>query len=329
MAWAEDDWERAEPPVSLPRPEVAEIVGFEPVAVERLTAGKANTQLRVRGPAGEDRVVRIYQRDPGAAAREGRLLARVAPHVPVPVVYGEASTSLGLPAVVMAFVPGRTPAAVLADAPDQALGVGRALGRALAGLTALEIDGMGLYADDLSLARRFDTVADSFVDLIAHSLRRGRARRRLGPQRSAALAAVVDRAAARLAVLDAHPGLAHGDYKSSNLLLRRDGATELGADRWRVAAVLDWEFACPFTPLLDVAILMRHRDTFPPALQQGFAEAYRAGGGWLPDDWRSLSRVVDLMNLVGFLNAGGDRPRVVAHVTELLMDTGAALEDLG
>jgi len=318
MTWAEDDWERHEPVVQLSRDEVASLVGFVPTAVTLLTGGKANTHWRARGPAGEDRVLRITQRDPASAAREALLWPRVAPHVPIPRVHGHGTTSAGLPVAVLDFVDGVHPAAVLTEHPEEALGVGRALGRTLAGLTAVPVGPMGLYAPDLSLARRFDTVADSFVDLITWSLREGRARRRLGPERVAAVRGVLDAAAAELAPLDAHPALAHGDYKSPNLLLRRDG------DGWRVAAVLDWEFACPFTPLLDIAILMRHRDRFPPSLQEGFAEGY-AERAWLPDDWRRLSRIVDWMNLVGFLNASGDRPRLYAAVTDLLMDSVATV----
>jgi hypothetical protein len=77
--------------------------------------------------------------------------------------------------------------------------------------------------------------------------------------------------------------------------------------------------------MLDVAILMRHREGFPPGFCAGFEAAYRAGGGPLPDDWRELSRIVDLMNLVGFLNGAGARPTLYAHVIRLIADTLAGL----
>jgi len=316
MSWAEDDWERATPPVTLPADEVAELVGFAPLRIQTLAGGKANTHLRVQG-ADADQVLRIVQRDAATAEREQRLWPMVRPHVPVPTVHRWSTTRSGLPVAVMDYVAGETPADVMARAPEAAHGVGLALGHTLAGLGAVPVAEMGLFAPDLSLSRRFDTVADSFLDLVDWSLRRGRAGKRLGPA-AARVAAAMPRAAEALAVLDDHPGLAHGDYKSSNLLIRP------AADRWEVAAVLDWEFACPFTPMLDIAILMRHRDTFPPSFQAGFAAGYGARA-WLPDDWRALSRIVDMMNLVGFLNASGDRPRLYEAVTGQLLATADAI----
>lgn len=320
MSWAEEGWERTVPPVELDRAEVDALLGpLGPATrVVPLTAGKANTNLRVDRAHGPPLVMRIYQRDRGAAARERRLWERLGRRVPVPALRGHGETSTGLPVAVVDHVRGVSVAEALVGWRGEAEAVGHALGRALAGLASWRVDAPGLYADDLSLSRRFDSVAHSFTDLIGWSLRAGRARRRLGRARRDRLLACMGDLAERLSPLDDHLALAHGDYKSSNLILQRCGGA------WRVAAVLDWEFACPFTPMLDVAILMRHRETFPAVLQRGFEQGYRLSGGWLPDDWRGLSRVVDLMNLVGFLNASGDRPRLYDHVLRLIDQTLAS-----
>ncbi len=276
--------------------------------------GKANTNLRVDRALGPPVVLRLYQRDHDALAREQALWARVASRIPLPRCLGTGTTSCGHPVAVLDFVDGVTPACALAAHPEQADPIGRALGATLAPLAELPIEGIGLYAPDLTLARRFESVRASFEDLVRWSLRSGGARKRLGPGRVQALRQALPAAIARLSPLEEHPGLAHGDYKSSNLLVR--------PDPWRVVAVLDWEFACPFTPMLDVAILMRHRDTWPTSLQSGFAAGYHHAGGWLPDDWRDVARVLDLMNLLGLLNASGPRPTlyrsVVARVDQTL-----------
>jgi len=282
--------------------------------VAALPGGKANTNLRVERASGPPVVLRLYQRDHDASAREQALWARVAGRMPLPCCLGTGITSCGHPVAVLDFVDGVAPASALAAHPEQAGAIARALGATLAPLAELPIDGIGLYAPDLTLARRFEGVRASFEDLIRWSLRSGRARKRLGPDRVQALRLALPAAIERLAPLEAHPGLAHGDYKSSNLLMR--------PDPWRVVAVLDWEFACPFTPMLDVAILMRHRSTWPTSFQGGFEAGYRDAGGWLPEDWRDVSQVLDLMNLLGFLNASGPRPTlyrsVVARVDQTL-----------
>jgi aminoglycoside phosphotransferase (APT) family kinase protein len=306
--WAEEDWERAVPPVLLAPHEVDRLLG--PLGPRRSVAllphGKANTNLHVARAHGPPVVLRIYQRDRDALPREQALWGKVGGAVPLPRCLGTATTTSGHPVAILDFVDGVHPAEALAAAPHDAPAIGRALGQTLAGLTAIPVDGPGLYAPDLTLARRFASIAASFDDLARWSLARGRARERLGAPRVRALLDALPVAIDRLAPLEGHPGLAHGDYKSSNLLLR--------PRPWRVVAVLDWEFARPFTPLLDVAILMRHRAGWPDALQVGFEEGMRSHGGWLPDDWREVSRVVDLMNLLGFLNASGDRPTLYAAV---------------
>ena len=318
--WSEDGWTRAVPPLQVDRAALDALLGpLGPCAGwRRLSLGKANTNLRVERRHGPPLVVRVYQRDAHALAREKALWSLVDPLVPVPALRREGRVA-GAPAAVLDFIHGTHPAHAMATAPQDAQAIGHALGSTLARLGAVAVDGVGRYAPDLTLARRFDSVAHSFEDLMRWSLRRGRARKRLGPERRRALLHALPLALERLAPLEDHPGLAHGDYKSSNLLLVRD-------EGWRVAAVLDWELAAPFTPMLDVALLMRHRDALPTSFQDGFAAGYRSGGAWLPDDWRAVSRVVDLMSLIGLLNASTDRPRLYAAAVQRVDATLAMLQ---
>lgn len=71
-----------------------------------------------------------------------------------------------------------------------------------------------------------------------------------------------------------------------------------------VAAVLDWEFVHAGAGLLDLSILLRNMVLLPEAraaaFERGVERGYRAGGGWLPTDWRWLAEVFDLINLVQF-----------------------------
>jgi Ser/Thr protein kinase RdoA (MazF antagonist) len=321
MSWAEADWERLRPPVELSlelaRELFAKLGLGTPRALALLEGGKANTNYRVSLTDHADVVVRIYERDAGALAREAALLELLDEAIPAPRLLSRTALPDQTPVGVFTFLPGVHPSSILDQ--DTAPALGRACGRTLALLAHHRFDRIGLFADDLGFARCFDSVADSFVDLITWSLSKGRARRRLPAELRAELDAKLERAAARLAPLDADSCLCHGDYKFSNLLVdTRGGALEL-------TGVLDWEFACAFSPMLDVAILMRHREGFPPGFCAGFEAAYRAGGGPLPDDWRELSRIVDLMNLVGFLNGAGARPTLYAHVIRLIADTLAGL----
>ena len=61
------------------------------------------------------------------------------------------------------------------------------------------------------------------------------------------------------------------------------------------------EFAFSGTPLTDVAHFLRYERTRRPLREPAFSQAYREAGGELPDDWRELSRVVDLAELCGVI----------------------------
>ena len=90
--------------------------------------------------------------------------------------------------------------------------------------------------------------------------------------------------------LDRDPRLVHGDFNGRNLIVRSENG------RWRVAAVIDWEFAVAASPLIDIANFLRYEEIDPVA-EPHFSYAYRANGGELPDGWRRLSRLHDLAAL--------------------------------
>jgi aminoglycoside phosphotransferase (APT) family kinase protein len=150
----------------------------------------------------------------------------------------------------------------------------------------------------------------------------GAAGARLGPELTGAVQRLLRENATLLAAADTQIVLVHGDYKAQNLLVRQAGAS------WDVAAVLDWEFAFAGSPLFDVAICLRYGDILPPAFTTAFAAGYRAHGGILPPDWRRIIRLLDLVNLCGFLDAPDARGPMIAEVTALLRATVAGWQSV-
>ena len=95
--------------------------------------------------------------------------------------------------------------------------------------------------------------------------------------------------ATQLATPNNETHLVHGDFNQRNLLLR------CIAGRWSVAAVLDWEFAISGSPLGDLGNFLRYERAATPLAEPHFSTGYLAAGGRLPDDWRNLARLVDLV----------------------------------
>ena len=56
----------------------------------------------------------------------------------------------------------------------------------------------------------------------------------------------------QLEQLDAQRCLVHGDFGKRNVLVREEQG------RWKVAAVLDWEFAVAGSPLIDIGHFLRY-----------------------------------------------------------------------
>lgn len=299
----EASWERREPHHQLSLDEVRTVLPSA-TGLELLGRGKANTNYRVARGEHEPVVLRLYQRDARARAVEARVLGLV--DVPRPQMLGTGAVG-GLPYAITRFCEGLHPEAVLTQVRPER--VGRLCGLALAEIGKVRFDAHGLL-DAEGYTRTFDSITASFDDLVRWSVERGRAGRRLSAEQRAGLLAVVASSASIFAGLDAQPRLVHGDFKFANLLVLGDGSA--------MGGVLDWEFACAFTPLLDLAIFTRHAARFPDGLLEGFEGGYLDGGGVLPAEWRRLARVLDLMNLVGFLNAGKGRPRLEAAVLPLI-----------
>jgi hypothetical protein len=74
----------------------------------------------------------------------------------------------------------------------------------------------------------------------------------------------------------------------------------------------------------DVGNFLRYERSSRPLREPSFSSAFRDAGGVLPDDWRRLSRVVDLTSLCEILTRDPLPDDVVRDVLEL---ASATLED--
>jgi aminoglycoside phosphotransferase (APT) family kinase protein len=91
--------------------------------------------------------------------------------------------------------------------------------------------------------------------------------------------------------------------------------------KWKVKAVLDWEFAVSGSPLIDVAHFMRYERASCPRIEPYFSRGYLDAGGTLPHGWRRLARVLDLIALCESLTHEGLAPDVIAEIVELVRAT--------
>ncbi len=323
-------WERRKPLVAL-TPEEARallavaIPGRAITAMETLTTGLVNTNYRIElDGAPSPAVLRIYARDADACARETRLLRLVANTIPAPLtLYADPdATHFRLPWMLLSWIDGvPLPEALKSLEPDEAPSLAAALGEAAAAIGALTFPASGFFAPDLTIAEPLGAPTEMTRDQLQHLLFEGRAGERLGPGLTGRLWAMVEAHITELDELAGRVALVHSDFRDSNLLVTRAGGA------WRVAGVLDWEYAFAGPSLFDLGSLLRREATMlPPGFAADVIAAYRAHGRYAPPGWRRMTLLMDLMNLCGFADMPEPRGAMLADVTSLIEATVTRLE---
>jgi aminoglycoside phosphotransferase (APT) family kinase protein len=263
-----------------------------------LSGGYANENLLLVTARGERYVLRRYLRPNSERTLgiEAAIAGLVRGTVPVATVVATGSPT-GEPLLLSEFVPGELVGAALAGGVDPG-GLGVAVGATLAAIGSVGFATSGFF-EGPDLVPVPGSVTGGLVDFVDRCLAAGVADHVLARRDLLALA---EAAQPVLDSLDDVGRLVHSDFNPKNLLVARDGG------RWRVTAVLDWEFAFSGHPLVDVGNLLRFREDHPPAFEEGFLAGFVAGGGELPGGWRAAAEALDLFALADLLGRGPASP---------------------
>ena len=274
------------------------------VSVEKTFGGLANTNFRLglSGPGGVRPVLlRYWQRDQQQAAKEIALLTFVSSRVPVPAVLasGDADPDFSLPFAFLQWIDGeRLDTLAPRLVPAVLIDVGRSVGGALAAIHGFAFDRQGFFGADLAPRDDLDMDMRGILAWLDHCLREGPGGARLGAAQTEALYAFVAREGHVLSCAwAAQPILTHSDFNGSNILLQH---TPQGS--WRIAAVLDWEFAFAGGPSFDFGNLLRPPLGDDANFMAGVIAGYRAAGKALPERWLEASRMADLLSWVDFVS---------------------------
>jgi fructokinase len=285
--------------------------------VHPLDGGLMNRNYRIRlAGSAEAFVLRMFDRDPLACAKEAAVLAFVRGDVPVPNVFHvEPNGADGsAPFLVLELIDGIS----LRDLKrrGQLGSIGEAAydaGRMLARLARHRFDRSGLLTPALTIdSGTFDGVtAAGLVDHFAQSpvfqrrVDAGAANRLKDWARSSEVRFGDSESAS----------LVHGDFNSANILVREE------TDHWVVAAILDWEFAFAGGFSCDVGNFLRYERADRPRFEPHFSRGCIDGGLPLPVDWRERARLADLPALCELLTRDDVPDSVVAELRDLIAAT--------
>ncbi len=296
--------------------------GKRVVAAELLTGGFANTNFKVTlSNTDAPVVVRVYVRDPSAAYREASILELVKERVPVPeVLYVSPMAREPHTYIILRWVDGVPLDQLIAEgASSDARRAVRATGGVLAKLQAFRFPRSGFFGRTLDIRIPFPSEARVVVGVLEQCLFRDCGEERLGVALTQRLWRFVTAHEESLDVVEHHAMLVHGDFSGPNVMVR---TTSSPPD---VAALMDWEYAHSGTPLVDVdSMLRRPGHEAVPWFEEELIRGYRQEGGILPENWRQVSRIVDLVKLCAFVRSPNAGEVAVASVRALIE---SALED--
>ena len=290
------------------------------VAQARLLADglrNANFKLLLDPPAAP-LVLRIYEHDASLCRKEVDVMRLVAGAVPVPeILHAEESGGEDLPAfLLMRFVEGISfldlKRAGDTDAIAQAAA---AVGETLAAISRYTFPKPGWLGPGPAVGAPLLPGADAIPRFVDACLESANLQLRMPAGLCRQTRELMWRHAEQLAVPSGATRLVHGDFSRRNLLV------ESAAGGWRVAAVLDWEFAVSGSPLDDVGNFLRYERAARPLAEPHFSEAYRRAGGVLPPDWRHLARLMSLAATCESLTHDDLPAGIAAELLELVQAT--------
>jgi aminoglycoside phosphotransferase (APT) family kinase protein len=263
-------------------------------------------------------LLRLYQRDPSAARKEYALNSLTSADLPAPrfLHLSESNPVTGHPYVLMEWIEGERLEIIapLLDDIDLAK-LGHNIGNILAGVHAITFPRNSLLDSGLKTEEPVLEGSEALIHYLRESLIDGRGGERLGADETSAVLAFAEREGRLLDTWRPPARLVHSDFGGSNILVRQERLD------WRVAAILDWEFARSGSGLDDFANLLRPPLGSRRNFEFAVVEGYRAAGGELPQDWRRMSRLLDMLSWADFLSRPNPGPDLITDARTMLLAT--------
>jgi aminoglycoside phosphotransferase (APT) family kinase protein len=276
----------------------------------------ANFRIDVDGRT-EPIILRLYEHDPSLCRKEVdliRMIGRVAP-VPEALHAEPGGWEDAPPFALFRYVDGITLHQLKRSGDREAYAqAAESAGVTLAAIGRVTFPKPGWLGPGTLVGPLLADGADPFPRFVDSCVASPNARQRMPPSLCDGVQRLVWEWARPLGELSRKAVLVHGDFGKKNLLVRKT------AGRWRIAAVLDWEFAVSGCALADVGHFLRYERASRPLAEPYFSSGYQRGGGTLPENWRELSRLLDLAALCESLTHDDLPDPIARELVELVSD---------
>jgi aminoglycoside phosphotransferase (APT) family kinase protein len=289
---------------------------------ELLTGGRINTNLKLSFSTGEfPAVLRLHKKGSATCAKETQVIQLIKSTVPVPeVLYVDSEGLDGSgPFSVIEFIEGLTFQQLKRTGNLAAIHqASSSVGETLAAIGRYSFSKPGSLqvtsANELGVGDPFTRTANPIPEILDLFLESDLTQRRLGADLTR-VHEFVRAWAPSLPDITNVSQLVHSDFGNRNILVNEVNG------KWKIVAVLDWEFAFSGSPLLDVGNFLRYDPIREPLREPYFSQSFVEHGGELPENWREVVRVMDLTALVECLSHDYLPDDVTAEIIQLIQCT--------
>lgn len=315
----DDTWERSIPFYELDEATAAKLLRHFDAkikldSIHPMKEGKRNTNYRIHTSI-RDYVLRIYPPGDNSWRKEAGLRRLLEGKVPLQRLYHMDQNEMigNRMFAVFEYVNGQTLLEAMRSGihvPEEML---RQLGSLLASIHDISFSRVGFFNERLEVVEELPAL-ETWYDYFLTPL----VGKRLGDANVSLIKRLVIKNKSMLRDMDDQVSLVHGDCRPTNLLVFNG----------RINCVLDWEFAMAGHSIADVGQLFRYEDQFSAAHKTAFAQAYNECSKWkLPENWESMGKMRDLINLLQMLGADEELPVKFHDLRMLINNTLKSLSE--
>lgn len=319
-----NNWEKTDQQVMIPPKTIQAMVvlAFPKLALtsyEVISGGCVNLNIKIHlRDEPQPLILRVYVRDKEAAYREQKLAQLLKPTVPIPQVYfvGEHESYRF---AITEYMPGISLRDLLLNHPNDSIeSIMLQAGQILANIQQVQFPMVGFFDADLKIRQPF--TKQDYLTFIQTCLAHPTVVEQIGPNNIDKIKKYHEKYSSLL-LDEMQTHLVHADYDPANILVDKIEG------RWKITAILDWEFAHSGPTLLDVANMLRYTHHMPPIFEEAFLQGLQQGGVTLPENWRTS---IQLLNVDALLDClvrctPQESPNRCADIRELI---GHILMDL-